>query len=55
MFDRKEIEGKFTELDAKHYLALVGSLRRLYKEIGLSRPTPKFAELMKRSRKKDAA
>jgi hypothetical protein len=47
MFDEKQITGAFTEYDSKVYLAVVGSLRRLYKEIGLERPSPGFASLLK--------
>ena len=47
LYDRKELEGKFTALDQKYYLALVGQLRRLYRDLGIQQPQPSFAKLLK--------
>jgi hypothetical protein len=55
LFDQKQISGTFTDLDGKTYLALVGSLRRLYSALGIERPAPKFAELLKKRPKPEAA
>ena len=37
----------FTPLDSSTYYALIGAMRRCYAAIGLDRPAPKFAELLK--------
>jgi len=52
LFDQKRMAGEFTRYDNDVYMAEVGGLRRLYKEIGIGRATPSFAKLL---RKKAAA
>ena len=47
MYDEKQLAGTFSDYDSKVYFAAVGSLRRLYKEIGLAKPSPGFAKLLK--------
>jgi hypothetical protein len=47
VFDAKQIDGTFTHYDSATHLALIGGLRRLYREIGFNSPAPKFADLMK--------
>lgn len=47
LFDQKIVDGTFTELDGKTYYALIGALRRCYAAIGLQRPAPAFAALMR--------
>jgi len=49
VLDAKQARGEFTEHDGRVYLAMVGSLRRLYSTLGLERPTPKFSELMRKN------
>ena len=49
MLDQKQIDGTFSEFDSKNYYAAVGALRRLYKEIGIDKPPPPFASLLKTS------
>jgi len=47
-----------SEYDSATYLSWVGHLRRLYQTLGIGRPAPKFAELMKsppKPRKTEAA
>ena len=48
LLDEKQIAGTFSEFDSKNYYAAVGALRRLYREIGITKPAPGFAALMKR-------
>ena len=48
LLDQKQIEGQFSDYDAKTYLAEVGALRRCYSALGIHRPTPRFAELLKK-------
>jgi len=55
LFDQKQIEGTFTEYDSKQHLALINALRRLYGSLGLGRPVPKFAQLLKRQPKQPEA
>jgi len=56
LLDQKQIAGTFTEFDSKVYYAAVGALRRLYREIGITKPAPSFSSLMKPSgRCKDTA
>src|SRR5262252_1843381 len=47
-----------SEYDSATYLSWVGHLRRLYQTLGIGRPAPKFADLMKsppKPRKTEAA
>jgi hypothetical protein len=48
MLDQKVIAGTFTDYDGKTYNAVINSLTRVYKVLGVERPQPKFAHLMKR-------
>jgi hypothetical protein len=50
MFDKRTAEGTFTKADNVVFLAVIGSLRRLYKELGLEKPGPKFSELLPKRR-----
>jgi hypothetical protein len=49
MLDQKVIDGSFTDYDGKTYNAIINSLTRVYKTLGIGRPRPGFADLMKRS------
>jgi len=49
VLDAKQIDGTFTAYDANMFLALVGGLRRLYREIGIQQPAPTFSELLRDS------
>jgi hypothetical protein len=59
MLDQKVIEGSFTDYDWKTYNAIINSLTRVYKVLGIGRPKPGFADLLKRApgrpRKAEAA
>src|ERR1700730_10043545 len=48
MLDQKVIDGSFTDYDGKTYNAVINSLTRVYKVLGIGRPKPEFADLMKR-------
>jgi hypothetical protein len=52
MLDQKIIDGTFTEYDSKVYNAIINSITRVYKVLGIGRLEPKFSHLM---RKKKAA
>ena len=49
MLDQKVVEKTFTEYNSKVYFAAVGALRRLYQQIGINKPEPRFASLLKAS------
>jgi hypothetical protein len=48
LFDQKIVDGTFTECDSKTYYAMIGAIRRCYAALGLNRPAPKFAELLRK-------
>jgi hypothetical protein len=48
MLDQKVIDGTFTDYDGKTYNAIINSLTRVYKVLGIGRPKPGFADLMRR-------
>jgi hypothetical protein len=48
LFDKRTIEGTFTEADSAIFLATIGGLRRIYKELGIERAGPKFADLLQK-------
>jgi hypothetical protein len=47
MLDQKVIAGTFTDYDGKTYNAVINSLTRVYKVLGIGRPQPKFADFMR--------
>jgi hypothetical protein len=48
MLDQKVIEGTFTDYDGKTYNAVINSLTRVYRVLGVERPKPSLARLMKK-------
>ena len=55
MLDQKVIDGSFTDYDGKTYNAVINSITRVYKVLGIGRPKPGFTEVMRRPRKAVAA
>jgi len=55
VLDSKQMRREFTEHDGRTYLAMVGGLRRIYSTLGLERPQPKFAKLLKKEAQPEAA
>jgi len=54
MLDAKIVAGTFTEYDGKTYNAIVNSIARVYRTLGIERPRPEFSKLW-RAKKKAAA
>ena len=54
MLDAKIVNGSFTEYDSKVYNAIVNSISRVYRTLGIERPRPEFSKLW-RSKKNAAA
>jgi len=47
LLSQKIIDGTYTNYDSSTHYALIGALRRCYREIGIESPTPKLAELLR--------
>jgi len=55
MLDQKIIDGTFTEYDSKVYNAIVNSIARVYRTLGIERPRPEFSRLWRPKKKAQAA
>jgi len=54
LLDAKQARGEFSDYDSRVYLAMIGSLRRVYQAIGIARPAPSFAKLLKKQSNREA-